>query len=193
MTAIRSTVSCVIFGSPCELPENMLPTFENTMKYYNLVKLQMKEELNGKDPSHFEISSKVTLQIELLWQKASLPIVSHHRVRAILKNYHEKYRNILKSYQTRKDKKNYKLELEEFKQEESKLFDICTCKCKETVCHCCKTRKVPKQEMKFLNDQRSSRKMIIGKIDAAETAVLQKQLKRKESLKTPVFFSLKLF
>ena len=80
MTATRSTVSCVIFGSPCELPENMLSTFENYLKYYNLVKLQMKEELNGKDPSHFEISSKVTLQIELLWQKASLPTVSHDRV-----------------------------------------------------------------------------------------------------------------
>ena len=83
MTATRSTVLCVIFGSPCELPENMLPTFENTMNYYNLVKLQMKEELNGKDSSHFEISSKVTLQIELLWQKASLPTVSHDRVRAM--------------------------------------------------------------------------------------------------------------
>ena len=129
----------------------------------------MKEELNGKNPSHFEISSKVTLQIELLWQKASLPTASHDRVQAMLKKYHEKCRNILKSYQTRKDKKNYKLKLEELKQEASNLFDICTCECKETVCHCCKTRKVPPQEMEFLNDQRSSRKMIIGKIDAAET------------------------
>ena len=109
--------------------------------------------------------------------------MSHDRVRAMLKNYHQKYRNILKSYQTRKAKKIYKLKLEEFKQEASKLFDICTCKCKETVCHCCKTRKVLPQEMEFLNDQRSSRKMIIGKIDAAETAVLQKRLKRKESLR----------
>ena len=101
----------------------------------------------------------------------------------MLKNYHHKDRNILKSYQTRKDKKHYNLKLEKFKQEASKLFDICTCKCKETVCHCCKTRKVTPQEMEFLNDQRSSRKMIIGKIDAAETAVLQKRIKRKESLK----------
>ena len=62
MTATRSTVSCVIFGFLCELPENMLPTFENTMKYCKLVKLQMKEGLNGKDPSHFRnlIQSYVT-------------------------------------------------------------------------------------------------------------------------------------
>ena len=53
MTATRSAVSCVIFGSPCKLPENMLPTYETTVKFYNLVKQQMKEDLNGKDPSHF--------------------------------------------------------------------------------------------------------------------------------------------
>ena len=183
MAATRSTVSCVIFGSPCELPVNMLPTYENTMKFYNLVKLQMKEELNGKDPSHFEISSKVTSHIELLWRDASLPTVSRDRVRTMLKNYHQKYRNILKSYRTRKDNTNYKIKLAVFKQEANKLFDICTCKCKGNACHCPKRRKVPPKEIEFLNDQRSSRKMIIGKVDQAETAVLQKRQKRNKSQK----------
>ena len=36
------------FGSPSEPPANVLPTFENTMKYCNLLKTQMKEKTNGK-------------------------------------------------------------------------------------------------------------------------------------------------
>jgi len=35
MTTTRSSVSCVIFGSPCKLPGNMLPTYEDTPKYYS--------------------------------------------------------------------------------------------------------------------------------------------------------------
>ena len=93
----------------------MLPTFEDIMKFYNLVKFQLKEKLNGKYSSLYQISSKVTLQIELLLQKASLPIMSHGRLRAMLKNYHQKCRNILKSYQTPKNNKNYKTKLATFK------------------------------------------------------------------------------
>ena len=69
-------MSCVVFGSPCKLLGNMLPTYEDTLKYYNLVKFQLKEASNGKDPWHSEISSKVTAEIEALWEKASLPVVS---------------------------------------------------------------------------------------------------------------------
>ena len=104
MTKTRNAVSCVVFGPSCKLPGNMLPTYEDTVKYYNLVKFQLKEASNGKDPSHSEISSKVTAEIEVLWEKASLPVVSHDRVSATLKTYHQKYRNLLKPYQTRNEK-----------------------------------------------------------------------------------------
>ena len=65
MTVTRSAVLCVIYGWPCELSATMLSTFENKMKFYDLVKVQMKKELNCKDPSHFQISSKVMSKIEL--------------------------------------------------------------------------------------------------------------------------------
>ena len=154
----------------------MLPTCENTLKYYNLVKFQLKEASNGKDPSHSDISSKVTAEIEALWEKASLPVVFHDRVRAMLKTYHQKYRNLLKPYQTREEKDSYKAKLLAFKQEAMKLFDICTCKCS-------KSRKISAKEMAFLHDQRGVRKMILGRIDTVETAVLQKRLQRNEALK----------
>ena len=183
MTTTRSSVSCVIFGPPCQLPGNMLPTYEDTLKYYNLVKFQLKEASNGKDPSHSEISSKVTAEIEALWEKASLPVVSLDRVRAMLKTYHQKYQNCLKPYQTRKEKDSYKAKLLAFKLEAMKLFDICTCKCSGEFCKCSKSRKIPAKEIAFLHDQRGVRKMILGRIDAVQTAVLQKRLQRNEALK----------
>ena len=63
----------------------MLTTNATTTRFYNLVKQQMKEDLNCKDPWHYEIFSKVTSEIELLWRKASLFTVFHDRVRAMLK------------------------------------------------------------------------------------------------------------
>ena len=90
MTKTRNSVSCVVFGPPCKLPGNMLRTYEDTLKYYTLVKFQLKEASNGKDPSHSEITLKVTAEIEALWEKASLPVVFHDRVRAMLKTYHQK-------------------------------------------------------------------------------------------------------
>ena len=39
----------------------------------------------------------------------------------MLKTYHEKYRNLLKPYQTRKEKDSYKAKLLAFKQEAMKL------------------------------------------------------------------------
>ena len=66
MTATRSVVSCVIFGSLCELLENMLLTYRTIMKLYNFVEQQIKEDVNGKDPSLFETLSQVSSVIELL-------------------------------------------------------------------------------------------------------------------------------
>ena len=183
MTKTRNSVSCVVFGRPYKLPGNMLPTYEDTLKYYNLVKFQLKEASNGKDPSHSEVSSKVTAEIEALWEKAFLPVVFHDRVRAMLKTYHQKHRNLLKPYQTCKEKGSYKAKLLAYKQEAMKLFDICTCKCTGEFCKCLKSRKIPAKEMAFLHDQRGVRKMILGRIDAVETALLQKRLQRNEALK----------
>ena len=161
----------------------MLPTYGDTLKYYNLVKFQLKEASNGKDPSHSETSSKVTAEIEALWEKASLPVVSHDRVRAMLKTYHQKYRNLLKPYQTRKEKDSY-IKLLAFKQDAMKLFDICTCKQMHwRILQMLKSRKIPAKEIAFLHDQRGICKMILGRIDAVETAVLQKRLQRNEVLK----------
>lgn len=87
MALTRNKVSCAIFGPPMEMPDNKLSTYFDVIKSYNLTKYQMKQEQNNNDPSHKNIaeSSSRTVQVEQLWQKASLPIVSHHRILALLK------------------------------------------------------------------------------------------------------------
>ena len=62
---------------------------------------------------------------------------------------------------------NYIEKCETFRKDATeRLFDICSCKYKcLSSCNCSKDRKVPSLEHSFLIDQRSSRQMIIGRID----------------------------
>ncbi|KAF2889984.1 hypothetical protein ILUMI_16189, partial [Ignelater luminosus] len=59
------------------------------------------------------------------------------------------------------------------------LFGICSCKYKEIeLCCCPRENKVPKEEQKFLLDQRQARKMQIGGIDRVLTVKLQNKFIR---------------
>ncbi|GBM81618.1 hypothetical protein AVEN_82346-1 [Araneus ventricosus] len=63
---------------------------------------------------------------------------------------------------------------------ESSLFDISACKWKDLdYCTCDKRRKVPKQEVTFLRDQRTVREMCIGNIDKQTNKALTKTVARK--------------
>lgn len=99
---------------------------------------------------------------------------------ARIRAYHEKYRNILKPYESRKNVDSYKYKLLEFQNESKKLFDIATCKCKTyDNCLCVKDRKVPLKEREFLSDQRTIRSMMIGTIDRNTTKKNENNIDRK--------------
>ena len=128
-----------------------------------------------------EVSEIVSLNAENIWMKASIPIVSHKRVLQLVGSYHEKYKNLLKSFKGRQNSTKYKSALNSFcVSSKNALFDISTCKCSEfTTCNCEKFRKVPVDEQAFLTDQRIIRNMLIGKVDNIATKRLHRQLKRK--------------
>ena len=64
-------------------------------------------------------------------------------------------------------------------QEGQCLFDIAACRCVDfDNCSCPRESKVPSLERKFLLDQRSERKMVIGSLDKAETSKLAKRSER---------------
>ena len=182
MALTRKKVSCVILGAPSEMPDSQLPTYEDVMKFYNLTKQKLKCELNNKDPSHREIAETVSNKVEQIWDKASIPHVSHRRVQEMLNVYHKTFTNLLKPYQSRKETDSYKEKISQFKDASLKLFDICSCKCScISQCQCEKSRKIPALERDFLEDQRGSRYMIIAAVDQIESIRLQKRYIRKES------------
>jgi hypothetical protein len=181
-TITREKAACVIFGAPRKIPTNVLPTYADVMKAYINTRQQLTTK-NNKYPSFAEVSKKVCGDVELVWEKASLPTVTCGRVIETLRPYNEKYKKILKQYKARKDNNNYKKHLEQFREDADKLFNISKCKCVDFVmnCKCEKADKVPLNEKKFLEDQRGARKMIIGNIDLVETSKLHKKISRKES------------
>ncbi|CAH1968197.1 unnamed protein product [Acanthoscelides obtectus] len=176
MPRTRSVFKCPVLGVICELKYNVLPTYDDVIKLYEWTRHQRKLRLEtAKEPVFAEIADIVTSTIENIWQTASIPTVTRTRIIQMLKAYHLKYKNLLKSVQRVSEDK-----LERFRHSGRLLFDISACKCKEFIkCTCPKDKKVPKQEQAFLIDQRTCRHMIIGGIDPIITKKLQSTLKRK--------------
>lgn len=163
---------CPVFGEAKQFISNVLPTFEDVMKCYEFHRFNIKQlKETKKEPLILEISEIVALEVEDIWAKASIPTVGHKRVLQMIQYYHEKCKKFLK-LKSGKAKR-------EFLHQSKVIFDICSCKCKQIGACCCpKERKVPQLEHQFLIDQRTERKMVIGGIDAKQTAKLQKRLSR---------------
>ncbi|CAG9791202.1 unnamed protein product [Diatraea saccharalis] len=178
MSNNRQSYKCPIFGTIEDLKENVLPTYQDVMKYYEWSRVQVKiNNGNNKEPTFSEIAEIVTKKVEGVWQKASIPVVSHTRVIQLLKAYHSKCKNIIKSLKRLSTEKKT-----EFLKKSEILFDICSCKCKIlSQCNCPRSVKVPKEEHDFLIDQRGERKMRIGGIDRNRTKSLQKKFVRKQA------------
>lgn len=176
MERTRKCFKCPLLGELCDIKDNVLPTYEDVIKYYEWTRREAKfNRSSHKEPTFLEIADIVAKKIEGIWIKASLPTVTHARVCQMLKSYHLKYKNLLKSH-PKIPQKN----IDEFQRNSKALFDICSCKCKDlNSCVCSKERKVPTNERIFLIDQRISRKMIIGNVDVTSTNQLRKSLKRK--------------
>lgn len=176
MNRTRKAWECPVFGTTSDLKNNMLPTYEDIIKCYEWNRLDIKMAKNTKkEPSFQEVADIVVEKIENIWKKASLPTVSHSRVQQMVKAYHLKYKNLLKSHPNIPKKR-----LKGFLASTKVLFDISPCKCLDfTKFNCPRKKRVPCDEQKFLTDQRSSREMIIGNTDVALTRKNEKKLKRK--------------
>jgi len=178
----RERLQCPVFGSPSRLSGVVLPTYENTMKYYISVKNNLKSSCSGQEPSVADINEIVSREVEEIWSKASIPVVSHHRVLHMLRAYHDKYKKVLKPIKNKQRQNREKSQdnVNRFRNESKVLFDIAACKCKLfTTCTCAKDRKVPTSEQQFLCDQRNDRLMVISSIDRKASKKINEKLKRK--------------
>ena len=92
---------------------------------------------------------------------------------------------MLKSIKGKKNNAKFKDKCSKLKSHADKtLFNISSCKCRSfLVCSCARDRKIPEREQIFLRDQRISRKMEVGGVDAAvskKIVILQERKSRFE-------------
>ena len=171
----RKKINCPVFGVPKEFSGTVLPTYADVMKYI----LWLKHDLNRTYNDAPVIFAKVAEEIEKLWRRASIPVVTHKRVLKLIQGYHDDYRKLMKPFKRRQVEANYIAKLRKFQEEgQNKLFDIASCKC-DSFCCCDIYSKIPVEEKKFISDQRSVRLMIIGNVDHIASRKLQKKYKRK--------------
>uniref|UniRef100_A0A1B6H9M3 Uncharacterized protein n=1 Tax=Homalodisca liturata TaxID=320908 RepID=A0A1B6H9M3_9HEMI len=193
----RQTIACTIIGVPKELSGLSLPTYEDILlccldeKYKRSLLFSPN---NKKELGFLAIADCVATQVVGIYNKATIPTVTHTRVVQLIQSYYNSYIALKKSYNRDCEKDFYKKKIEAFIQNaKSKLFDIAACKCKITLnctcgtvickgncplsvaCKCDKTRRIPDIELKFMYDQRTTRIMAIGSLGVQETTKLRKR------------------
>ena len=88
MPKTRLCQRCPVFGSFAEMPPSQLPTHFDVMRSFLLMRHNMKPTEACKEPSVSAISEVLTCKIEKLWQKSSIPIISHKRICDKIRLYH---------------------------------------------------------------------------------------------------------
>jgi hypothetical protein len=81
-----------------------------------LFESDLLKQKSNKNPSIDVIARKVVDKIELVWERASIPTVSFNRTLKMLKDYHTKYRNILKNNKNKDHGLGYRDKLASFKE-----------------------------------------------------------------------------
>lgn len=176
MERTRNSWKCPIFGDVCDLKDNILPSYEDVVKFYEWTRHKLKHERETKkEPTYKEIEAIVVPKLIEIWVRSSIPTVEPKRVKVMLQTYHLKCKNLLKSHPKIPENK-----MKEFRLRSKVLFDIAACKCRDLLqCTCPKNKKIPLREHNFITDQRTARQMVIGAIDIHTTKQITRSLKRK--------------
>lgn len=165
-SATRSKSRHSVFGYPKELAKNVLPTCEGVFKAY------CHYQQNNACNSVYDIAKNIAAEVTEIYANASIPTIAFHI---------EKGNDLRKYPESKRSSTSYQESLSCF----SKLFDICSCKCvdggirERKDCTCPLECKIPRIEWDFWIDQKTTRKMVIGKIDPFVTSKLQKLEERK--------------
>ena len=164
-----------LYGFPCDLPRNVLPTNSNVARYF----LHLKSRPNESNNDKYKLVAEGVME---LWNAASIPTIQYQSIFKRVAKLLDDGSSLCRSKSSCKLRDKYVKSLPD-------LFDIAACSCPIThdlrsaefnvVCTCSKDKKVPKQELPFLLDQRTCRKMFIGGLDIQTTSILQKRQKRK--------------
>jgi len=73
------------------------------MKSFVFVRDDLKAGGATKDPAVADVAKLVAHAVEKVWYKASIPVISHQRICEKIRDYHDKYRNLIKPFKGRQD------------------------------------------------------------------------------------------
>lgn len=146
---------CPIIGIYKPWNCNVLPTNQDVLQYY------LFTQTNAELIRSKIITAKVTDDIQTIWNKTTIPIVTPLRIKQIVHKLHDSYIKVKKNYFRDKFKTHYIEKLSAFKRSLLVLCDIAICKCDFNFCSCSKIFKIPAIEKKFIIDQRTERKMLL--------------------------------
>ena len=176
-----ASVECPLSGLPAKLPQWELPVNGDVIRYWRWL-IRERELLNQgyvHNPKG-ELYLKIAKDIEERWEKASIPTIGTQGVIRRLEKLIEKYRNLQKSMKRDAGKEKFEAKKEDFHKLLKVFFHRGSCKCSMfEKCECEKSKKIPKLERGFLEDQCSTRKLMIGDIDQKETKRQSKKFIRK--------------
>lgn len=115
MASTRQRTPCPVFEEAKEHCRSSLPAYEQKMKHFLFLKLQL-ETTTYNPLSHATFKCVTTYLLEV-WQKSSISSHAPNRMIAILRDYHGKYVNILKTQSSIKIKNDaFNKKLYDFKQ-----------------------------------------------------------------------------
>ncbi|GBM47076.1 hypothetical protein AVEN_179800-1 [Araneus ventricosus] len=155
---LRAVNHCPIFNeSSKDFDEVKLPTKKVDLLCCLEVRLQIGlESESNKEPAFSTVARQVAIKLNIIWNKAPIPKVTHNRVIQLIIRCNDdcisikKTSNCKTTVQKTKDDK-----LTSFIGQTSKLFDIAFCKCADfSGCTCPKNKKFHVPECQFLLDQR---------------------------------------
>ena len=161
-----------LLGQPADLPENRLPSKGDIGRAILFHQNDLQNESMSKRNVPFaQVNKILSPKVLGIWQKASIPCQMLKSIDKKVSDLWDKHRKLLMS------KKDIS---ETIKAEWNQLFDICLCKCPFVTCEdancqitkctayhgltcdCPKEKKVPKNELSFLHDQRNARVQVIS-------------------------------
>ncbi|GBL91730.1 hypothetical protein AVEN_71370-1 [Araneus ventricosus] len=174
---------------------NHCPLFNENLKEFDEVKLPTKKDVllcclevwrqvgleskRNKETAFCTVAQQVAIKLNIIWDKAFIPIVTHNSVIQLITRCYDDYISIKKTLNCKTTVRKTKDDkLTSFIEQTSKLFDIAFCKCADfSGCTCPKEKKFPVLERQFLLDQRGPR---IGRIGSVDLPVTEGMIKRAE-------------
>ena len=154
----------LVFGKPCPLPRNQLPTNRDIGKAVAFEKVKKKDEDDKVTNSNNDIFKEVAGEVKEIYNHASVPTINLKCVTEKIGRLWVKRREKLKDKDG--DRKKHGKKKIKLKNIIDDLFDVV------------KAEEVPDIEKEFVQDQRSERKMYIGGLDEAVT----KENKEKQKI-----------